>query len=693
MTHKYWARRAGSPFRAALLYLFHEGAAEVGDDDGAFWDLFGSDVDFGGRHVVMDPFAGGGTVPFEAARLGCRVLARDLNPLAWFVTRTTLAVLPVADVEAAFRDVEAEVVGRIRPHYQTTCACSPAVPRDVLHYHWVLVVTCGHCGGEVPLFNDHVVARERRERGGRRRSRAAGSGAGDPPPDAWARVVCPACLEVFATPNTTEPCSCPACGVQFDPRARGPKRGGRFTCPRCGGEGAVRDRTGRGGRKPESLMYAVEYHCPGCGRWVVRRPSDYDLATYERAAGDLKTLEAAGKLVLPDQARRSSFSDRVLNHGYVQFREMFNDRQLLCLGLLMDAIVRVVRDMAAQDALLMAFSDALAFNNEFCEYNRANRNLCWIWNRRTLTLRTCHVENNVWGTDRGTGTFRKVVGKLLRAKAHLAAPVEKLVPREKRLEAREAVRPFKLRLVDHPADVVAAPTAPAACISCGDSTALGDVPDRSVDAVVTDPPYLDLVMYADMADFHHAWLHHALKDRHECFAAPLSPKSGEIVKDPAAGKSTGAFASRLTAAFAQAASKLKPGGAFVFTYHHLDLDAWKALGGALLGARLVVTASYPLVAEMKTSMHQRDKRRRAAHDVLFACRLREDVPQSGSTPGSGRFLRLVERATERVLRQLGGGIVEDSLRESVSLAKALEVATSTRAPAPVPWDDLLARLK
>lgn len=39
---------------------------------------------------VLDPFAGGGAIPLEAMRLGCEVVAADLNPVAWFILRCTL---------------------------------------------------------------------------------------------------------------------------------------------------------------------------------------------------------------------------------------------------------------------------------------------------------------------------------------------------------------------------------------------------------------------------------------------------------------------------------------------------------------------------------------------------------------------------------------------------------------------------
>src|SRR5207248_2921229 len=46
---------------------------------------------YGGRAPrVLDPFAGGGAIPLEAMRLGCEVVANDLNPVAWFILKCTL---------------------------------------------------------------------------------------------------------------------------------------------------------------------------------------------------------------------------------------------------------------------------------------------------------------------------------------------------------------------------------------------------------------------------------------------------------------------------------------------------------------------------------------------------------------------------------------------------------------------------
>ena len=69
------------------------GILHWGRENPAAIDTFRREIreSFGGRAPrVLDPFAGGGAIPLEAMRLGCEVVAADLNPVAWFVLRCTL---------------------------------------------------------------------------------------------------------------------------------------------------------------------------------------------------------------------------------------------------------------------------------------------------------------------------------------------------------------------------------------------------------------------------------------------------------------------------------------------------------------------------------------------------------------------------------------------------------------------------
>ena len=90
--HKWWTRRLGSVFRTIVLYSLLDENAKVLEDDGRWrpitreelgnlWRLYLKDVDLGGK-IVLDPKMGGETTVIGALRLGCKVVAQDLNPVA-----------------------------------------------------------------------------------------------------------------------------------------------------------------------------------------------------------------------------------------------------------------------------------------------------------------------------------------------------------------------------------------------------------------------------------------------------------------------------------------------------------------------------------------------------------------------------------------------------------------------------------
>jgi putative DNA methylase len=84
-THKWWAQRLGSVFRAVVLGC----AVPRGS---AVMDLYQSAVKLPAP-VIFDPFMGSGTTVGEAHKLGCTVVGRDINPVAWRAVRTALQPL------------------------------------------------------------------------------------------------------------------------------------------------------------------------------------------------------------------------------------------------------------------------------------------------------------------------------------------------------------------------------------------------------------------------------------------------------------------------------------------------------------------------------------------------------------------------------------------------------------------------
>jgi putative DNA methylase len=129
--------------------------------------------------------------------------------------------------------------------------------------------------------------------------------------------------------------------------------------------------------------------------------------------------------------------------------------------------------------------------------------------------------------------------------------------------------------------------------------------DASVDVVITDPPYYDMVEYADASDLFHVWLKRILFDVEpdlfgEGTQRPdgLQDKNDEIivrrVHEPNRVRHDTAFyESMLARAFSEARRVLKPDGHLVVVFGHSDPDAWRRLLGALQTAGFVVTAAWP----------------------------------------------------------------------------------------------------
>jgi adenine-specific DNA methylase len=127
--------------------------------------------------------------------------------------------------------------------------------------------------------------------------------------------------------------------------------------------------------------------------------------------------------------------------------------------------------------------------------------------------------------------------------------------------------------------------------------------DASIDLVVTDPPYYEMINYADVSDVFYVWLRRCLFDIvPDLFAIPgdsmgLQDKSEEIIvkQGNAAGdhRTPAWYETQLSKAFDEMRRVLKPGGHLVVVFGHSDPDAWRRLLGALQRAGFVVTSAWP----------------------------------------------------------------------------------------------------
>lgn len=141
------------------------------------------------------------------------------------------------------------------------------------------------------------------------------------------------------------------------------------------------------------------------------------------------------------------------------------------------------------------------------------------------------LENSVWGTDKSSGTFSTLFeSRLIPAKQYLDEPFEVEFSRDLfgellgtgKIVASEPMRPTVVSSWEQ-----FATTNNGLMILNGDSSRIA-LPDASVDAVITDPPYFDFVHYSELSDFFFAWLAPALKSRYSWFDRTDSSDKGEV---------------------------------------------------------------------------------------------------------------------------------------------------------------------
>lgn len=140
-------------------------------------------------------------------------------------------------------------------------------------------------------------------------------------------------------------------------------------------------------------------------------------------------------------------------------------------------------------------------------------------------------------------------------------------------------------------------------LRCQSSESLSFIPDKSVDAVITDPPYFDNVQYSELADFFYVWLRLGLKDDYPWFEPQLSSRRDEIVKNVALGKTTEFFQEALQRVLVECHRVLKDDALLVFTFHHNKTWAWKAIAELLLDAGFYVSATPIVRSEGKSGFH------------------------------------------------------------------------------------------
>lgn len=602
--HKWFARRLGSVFRSILIYASLSSLVPEVEDTSSlsmdhtlpaakdFWDVFLQEHDFNDL-TVLDPFMGGGTTIIEAVRLGFNgIIGGDLNPVAWFTVKKELEAVDLIALRNEFEKLASKLKVDLLKHYKTQCAnCS--YQADVMYFFWVKEIQCEQCEKKLKLFRSYIFTYAQRNSNS-------------------AYFLCPQCETLFHDVNQKN-LQCPECTCSFDPFSYIVKRG-KYYCPSCGQTGKIVDVSAKQGR-PSERLYALEYYCPKCDTRAYKRAEKDDFNLYQQAVQEFKMVQ--DQIPFPRQAIPvGAKTQELLNHKIVTFADMFNDRQLLSLGKLLKEIL-LISDENLREFFLITFSTALEYNNLLCEYHRKNHYIYNLFRKHAFPATLNPVENNVWGTKFGTGTFKNFFAKTIKIKQFCQAPYESYIDETGATKRKSMLRPIKSKIVPSYSELIQN-SVKSVYLYCNSSSQI-QIPSDSVDLVITDPPYYDNVQYSELADFYYVWLRLGLKDTYTWFNDPLTPKTVEIVKNLKIGKDDQEYQRGLTEVFTEISRVMKPEGLFIFTFHHKQVKAWESIIESLLENRFYITAVYPVRAEMETSTQIRGKKS-IEFDVIFVCR-------------------------------------------------------------------------
>jgi putative DNA methylase len=583
--HKWWATRLGSVFRGITLGALSQPGTDT-------WAQFYKTHNLAGK-VVLDPFMGSGTTLGEAVKLGAKAIGCDINPVSTFLVRQAFTPASEAQLRSAFERLESTVAPEIRRYYQTRdLQTGKLIP--VLYYFWVKTVTTP-AGEVIPLLSRYVFSQD-----------------AYPKKKPRAQIVCPGCWGVLEDRYDTTDLDCRHCGHHFNPQD-GPAAG-QYVTTKGGQRYRIKELLPKDGSPPAHRMYAM-MALRADGSKVYLPVRSEDIALYEEAQRRLAT-EA---LPLPKTSVRPGHNtDQARGYNYTQWRDFFNTRQLLCLGLLLREILRI-DDQTVQEQLLCLFSSTLEFNNLFCSFKGEGTGAVrHMFSNHILKPERTPLENSVWGTDKSSGTFSTLFeSRLLRAKRYLDEPFEIALEYDQngnRAGSRKTVasNPIRASRVETWADLNKVDQ--GLMILNGDSSNL-PVPAGTVDAVVTDPPYFDFVHYSELSDFFFAWLSPVLGERYPWMAGEDSSDKGEVQhKDPRV------FARQLTSVFTEACRVLKDDGVLAFSFHHSRAEGWAAIYEAISKSGLAVVAAHPVHAELRAASPKTAAKDPISLDAILVCR-------------------------------------------------------------------------
>jgi adenine-specific DNA methylase len=580
---------------------------------------------------VLDMFAGGGSIPLEALRLGCETYASDYNPVAVFIEKATLEWPQKFGVNIDFPDwIETEgedsgglsfgvkangkvnmlalmverwanivlqqakdEIGRFYPTESSDGLTGKKEMSETdgwipVGYLWARTIPCQNptCEAQIPLIRQYWLAKKKNKRIAYR-----------PVIDRDARTIDFKILQGAELKQAMDQGFDPSNGTVSRANAR---------CPVCGQVTKAKQvrQLARDGKMGERMIAVVLHHPDQNGKRYRLANKDDERVFHEAEEYLQKKLAAWPYMESPLPDEEMVLNARYMlptNYGVWQWNKLFNPRQQLALITFVQAIrssydairqevIRLLNHNSQLDISSGELAQAVMGYLAVILNREADKNaslVVWdntrdmpthVFGRQALPMTWDYAETNV--LSGATGCWAANCDWVLRYIANN--------------------QPLGIGRVE--ATQSSATSLPHA--------------DNSLDAILTDPPYYDNVPYAALSDFFYVWLKRTMGTHlPELFSTPVVPKSDEAIMEPTRHESKAAakefFEYRLGKSFQEMYRVLKPGGIAVIIYAHKTTQGWESMLNALIDAGFVVTASWPVHTEMRNRL-------RAARSAVLA---------------------------------------------------------------------------
>jgi putative DNA methylase len=585
----------------------------------------------GAPPAIHDPFAGGGTIPLEAQRLGLEARASDLNPVSVLINKALIEIPPrfggrppmfpgVADAEirvwkgaeglaadvraygAWLRDQAQQRIGSLYPKAKL----GDGREATVIAWIWARTVTCPNpaCGIEAPLVKSWWLGKKKGKE-----AFVVPSVGGDPEHPSGLRVE----FTVGTAPS----------GPTVPPTMAGRQGGVCLSCQASITRDHIKTE-GLAGRLDAALMAVV---AEGDRRRIYCDPND----VHSKAA----RVDRPEDVPDAELSTHSQYMGAPL-YGMVTTASLFTNRQLLALTTFCD-LVAEARARAIADGAEADYADALATYLAFVVSRLTDYQsslTTWASNPQMEILRNVFSRQALpmaWDFAEGN-PFAASSGSLTKMTGAVANALERL-PARGRGTVHQAPAQDGLR----------------------------------ADALIsTDPPYYDNVPYADLSDFFYVWLRRALRTVHpELTSTLLVPKAEELVADTRRHGRDGAktfFEDGFRRVFERARATADPTLPITVYYAFRQVDrgaegeassGWETLLEGMIRAGWEITSTWPVRTESAGRMRDIGSNALASSIVLS---LRPRPDGAGITDRRG-FIADLEAELPGALRRLQQGQV------------------------------------